>query len=116
MNENLNTEAVRQALNRSSSRIGQNTLTSLRSARELALARYDARNTAPAFAWAGILTGGGRASGSHHRSYYYWLAAALLAAVLFSGATYWQHALEHDISDEDIAILTDDLPIDVYVD
>jgi len=40
----------------------------------------------------------------------------LLAASLFSGIAYWQHVMDNDTSDEDIAILTDDLPIQYYVD
>lgn len=116
MNEKkLNTESVRQLLNRSSARIDQPTLARLREVRTQALVRYDARSTAPVFAWAGVLTGLGHTTGSH-RSHYYWVSAVLFAALLFSGATYLQHVTEHDNSDVDIAILTDDLPIDVYVD
>jgi len=115
MNEKLNTESVRQLLNRSSIHLDGSTLARLSDARKQALARFDARSTAPAFAWAGILTGSGRTTGSH-RSQYYWAAAVLFAAILYSGATYWQHSIEHDNSDVDIAILTDDLPIDAYVD
>ncbi len=112
MNNKLNTESIRQLLNRSSSQLGQPTLARLRDVRMQALARYDARSTAPAFAWAGALNGYGHGS---HRSHYYWAAAVLFVALLFSGATYWQHVTEHDNSDVDIAILTGDLPIDVYV-
>jgi hypothetical protein len=40
---------------------------------------------------------------------------ALLIALMVGGALYWQQqAYDHD--DVDIAILTDDLPIDVYLD
>jgi hypothetical protein len=114
MNKKLNTESIRQLLNRSSAQLEQPTLARLRDVRMQALARYDARSTAPAFVWAGALNGSGHSTGSHH-SHHYWAAAVLLAALLFSGATYWQHMAEHDNSDVDIAILTDDLPIDVYV-
>jgi hypothetical protein len=115
MNNNLNTESIRQLLNRSSAQLGQPTLARLRDVRTQALARYDARSTAPVFVWAGsTATNSGHTSGSHHKSYY-WAAAVLLAALLFSGAIYLQHVTEHDNSDVDIAILTDDLPIDVYV-
>ena len=115
MNNKLNTESIRQLLNRSSAQLEQPTLARLRDVRTQALARYDARSSAPAFAWAGSTsTHSGHNSGSHS-SHYYWAAAVLFAALLFSGVTYWQHATEHDNSDVDIAILTDDLPIDVYV-
>ena len=115
MNKKLNTESIRQQLNRSSAQLDQSTLGRLREARAQALARYDARSTAPVFAWVGALTGNMHTANSH-RSHYYLAIAVLLAAFLYSGATYWQHAADHDNSDVDIAILTDELPIDAYVD
>ena len=117
MNEEFNAESIRQLLNRSTAQLGQAEVARLRDARALALARYDERRTAPALAWAGNLaaTISGHGSGSQHK-FYYWAAAVLLAAGLFSGITLWQHALEHDDSEVDIAILTDEMPIDVYVD
>ena len=113
--QQLNTESIRQLLNRSSAKLGLRTLTRLSDARTQALARYDARSTVREFSLAGVLTGSGHSTGSH-RSQYYWALAVLLAAFLYSGSTYLQHVIEHDNSDVDIAILTDDLPIDAYVD
>jgi len=115
MNEKLNTESVRQLLNRSSARIASPTLASLRAAREKALVRYDARSSVPAFAWATALVGSGNTAGPMRR-HYYWASIILLAACLFSATNFMMHALEHDDSEVDVAILTDDLPIDVYVD
>lgn len=109
MNQKLNPEQVRQLLNGSLNRIEQPALDKLREARELALARHDARVGAPALAWAGNW----RFAVAHHKARYV-AAAALLAAVLFGGASYWHQ--EHDISEIDVAILTDELPIEVYVD
>jgi CHASE3 domain sensor protein len=41
----------------------------------------------------------------------------LFVAFLISGASFWQnYSTEHEISEVDIAILTDDLPIHIYVD
>ena len=108
-------QQVKHLLNRSLSQLDQPTLGRLHDAREKALARYDAHSTAPAFAWAGLWTDHHHAAGLHHKSHF-WAAAVLLVAILFSCTAYWHHTTDHDVSDVDIAILTDDLPIEIYVD
>jgi len=45
-----------------------------------------------------------------------WLAAGMLVAILVFMAGYWQHTQEQQISEIDVAILTDELPIEVFVD
>lgn len=47
-----------------------------------------------------------------------WMYAAiiLLAAALVSVAGYWHHERELDTSHLDVAILTDDLPMEIFVD
>jgi len=45
-----------------------------------------------------------------------WIAAGLLVAVLIAGTSYWQHVQEQQIDETDLAILTDELPIEVFVD
>ena len=48
---------------------------------------------------------------------YQWLAAIiLLGAILVSTASYWHHEREHEVSHLDIAILTDDMPMEIFVD
>lgn len=116
MSQNFNPEQIRQVLNRSLGKIESPTLERLRDVRMQALARYDARHsTVPAFAWPGHSAHSKPGAGSHRKPYY-WIAAILLVAFLFSGTSYWRHANEHEISEVDVAILTDDLPIHVYVD
>jgi len=112
MNPDLNTESVKRLLARSAGQTGPTVQAKLREAREQALLRYDARrNTAPAYAWAGLPAGAGA-----RRSPLYWACAALLVAGLLSTATWWQHKKEHEDTDVDIAILTDDMPLHVYAD
>ncbi|MEJ1959229.1 MAG: DUF3619 family protein [Nitrosomonadales bacterium] len=117
MNEKLNIlniESIRQLLNHSTAKLDQSTLAGLSVARKEALQQHEARSSVPAFAWAGLPNGFGN-PGVAHPNRYYWAAIVLIAACLFSSAAYWQQSVQHDI-DVDLAILTDDLPVDVYVD
>ena len=104
MNENLNLDAIRQLLNRSLGQLDQPTLASLRKAREQTLLHH--------------AHSGGHARwklGARRNAAVTWFATLLLVVSLFGGVTYyWQQT--HDNSDIDLAILTDDMPIDVYVD
>jgi hypothetical protein len=102
-------QLVRCALERSAAELEAPVLAQLRDARMLAMGRFEARRSVPAFAWAHV---GQRAHNTYYRT-----AAALFCAVLLLGGTAWwqQQVAEHDDSDTDIAILTDDLPMDVYV-
>ena len=115
MNQELHPEQIRQLLNRSLARLDQPALARLRDARTQALAHYDAHSTTPAFAWIGFGTSHRHAADSHHKPHF-WAAIVLLVALLFSCTAYWHHMTDHEVSDVDIAILTDDLPIEVYVD
>ena len=45
-----------------------------------------------------------------------WLVTGLLVALFMVGTSYWQHAQEQQFSELDVAILTDELPIEVFVD
>ena len=115
MNEKWNPERIKQLLNRSLAQLDQPTLARLHAARLQAMNRHEARSaTLPLFAWTGehIIW---HASAHRHRIYY-WMGAILLAASLFSGIAYWQQTMDNDTGDVDIAILTDDLPIQYYVD
>lgn len=103
MTENLNTDAIRQLLNRSLAQIEQPALASLKNAREQALLRH-APNGANSL-W--------KSSKKRHAAVA-WAVTLLLIVSLFGGVTYyWQQT--NDNSDIDLAILTDDMPVDVYV-
>src|SRR4051812_6645531 len=94
--------------------IKQGTAYQLQSARKAALERY--RETPePLFglAWAGQVAF--RVSTSRYFNARNLLASGLLVLSLI-GATYWQLVLSNDIADIDASLLTDDLPINAYLD
>jgi type VI protein secretion system component VasF len=45
-----------------------------------------------------------------------WVVAAIAATVLLANLAFQQQSHEHNHGNIDIAILTDDLPVDIYVD
>jgi hypothetical protein len=115
MNRKLNTKEIQQLLNRSAAQLDKGTLDKLQSARRTALQYQQREQQAPVLAW---LTEHGvihHHSTPFHKAYNLGMVA-LLIVLLVGGALYWQQSYEHDHSDIDIAILTDDLPVDMYVD
>ena len=113
-NKNLTPDSIRGLLNRSVHKLDDATIEKLRASRNQALARHRVLQHAPVQAWLthhGLWSGG--SSHSSHKPVY-WLLAVLFALSLYSGITYMQHDRDH--SDIDIEILTDDLPVDAYVD
>lgn len=114
MSQKFYPEQVKQLLNRSAAQIDQPTVDRLRGARMQALARYDAHSMAPAFVWAGWASHR-HAADAHHKSHH-WAAIVVIVAILFSCTVYWQHVNDRDVSDVDVEILTDDLPVEMYVD
>ncbi len=109
MNQKLQPEHIRQVLDNSLEQIEPSVLSRLRQAREQALARHDAAAASRASDWAARWH-----FDTPHYKFRYFVAATVFAAVLFSGITYWQQV--HEAAEVDVAILTDELPIEVYVD
>ena len=109
------THLIKELLDISTSILAPATLEKLRKARTRALDHQRASNTAPVMAWMGGHTGKfdtHRTSNSMN-----WAVAALFVACLISGAAFWHnYTTEHEISELDLAILTDDMPLHVYVD
>lgn len=115
MKSNIKKHSIKALLNISTSQLTPATLEKLRGARSIALEHQRTQRSAPALAWLGHH--GGHNDSFHISKTMGWVVAALFVAFLISGASYWRsYTTEHEICDVDIAILTDDLPIHVYVD
>ena len=104
-----------QHLNHGLGTIKQGTLYRLQSARAAALDRYrDAPQPVFGLAWAGDVAF--RVSHSRYANARNLLALGLLVLSLI-GVTYWQVVIQaNDIADIDAGLLTDDLPINAYLD
>jgi hypothetical protein len=110
MTTKLDSVKIAQLLTESSRQLDTGTLSSLADARQNALKRQLVR--APAVA---LSTGRWTHNLIPHLGHQ-WLVSGLLVAFLVFAAGYWQHAQEQQISELDVAILTDELPIEVFVD
>ena len=115
MKSDINTQLVKELLDTSALQLTPATLEKLRSSRTRALEHQRTHRRAPVLAWLGH-------HGSQHDSFHMsksmsWAVAALFVACLISGVTFWHnYTTEHEICEVDIAILTDELPIHVYLD
>ena len=111
MNELQFGDKVRQVLNRGAEP-DAHALERLRAARQQALARKKA-DRAAALAWAGNVGGGGRTID-------FWLRLVLPAALLvigLAGVYTWQQKQKlADVAELDAQLLSDELPIDAYLD
>jgi len=118
MNKQNEQELARQIvlrLNEGLGTIKQGTAYQLQSARQAALDRYrDAPQPAFGLAWAGDIAF--RVGHSRHFNVRNMLALGLLILSLV-GVTYWQVVIQaNDIAEIDVSLLTDDLPINAYLD
>ncbi len=103
---------VGSLLNRATIQLDGSVLEQLRKARQNALQHQIPAQRAPVLAW---LSHHGLVHHRAHKALNLGMAT-LLTLILLGGAVYWQYNREPDHSDIDIAILTDELPIDMYVD
>jgi len=115
MKSDINTQKIKELLNISTSQLSPETLDKLRMARTRTLEHQRVRHRVPALAWLGH-------HGEHHDTHHFskpmsWAIAAIFIAGLIVGVSLWRsYTIEHEICDVDIAILTDDMPIHVYLD
>jgi hypothetical protein len=101
-------QQIARLLTRNSEQLDENILSALRKSREIALQKQLIHE--PVFSLSAI---GQRAHNLMPHSPHQWVATfILLAAVIVSAIGYWQSAQVP----LDIEILTDDLPIEVFVD
>jgi len=115
MKSDIDTRLIKQMLDSSTSQLAPATLEKLRGARMRAVEHQRIQHTVPVLAW--LDHEGGKNHSFHLSKSTSWVIAALFVALLISGATFWRnYTADHDTTDVDIAILTDDLPIHAYVD
>lgn len=100
---------IAQLLTQSTRQIDAATLSALADARCHALTRQSVHT--PVFA----LTAGRWIRSLIPHSAQQWVATGLFAVMLVIGMGYWQHSTEQQISDLDVAILTDELPIEILL-
>lgn len=117
MNTELDPGKITQLLNQGIRQMDGQVLSALSRARQLALERQAAH--APVF----TLAPGGMHTHTNRWTHWAGLHSAqhlaiviLLAAIVISGVGYWHHAEEQQIGELDVAILTDELPVEVFVD
>lgn len=97
-------------LTRSTSELDDNITASLSQARNAAMLKQ----RVPAHAFS-LSTAGHHLHMPHTTGQ--WLAAAILCAALTVGlSSYWNHIQEQQSNHLDIAILTDDMPMEVFID
>ncbi len=102
-------------LDRAAQQLPPDTLERLHTARRQALGRQ--RQTAPVAILSRLhhlVTDHGHES--HHHRALNWAGGLLLLAAVLAGGWQWKQSTLHDHSAIDLAILTDDLPLHMYVD
>lgn len=106
----MNAEKIAKLLTQSAGQLNESTVYALADARRNALQRQTAR--VPIF----MLATGQWIPGLMPAYVQRWIAAGVFLAMLAGTASYMQHSHEQQISDLDVAILTDELPMEVFVD
>ena len=104
-------EAIAGLLTRATEQLDDDTVAALRLARNLALERQALNQ--PVFA---LNTGHGIHWPTPHTTHQWMAMAVLLIVMLAGGISYWHHAHEREMTHLDIAILTDDLPMEIFID
>ena len=109
MTHEINPGKIAQLLTQSTRQMDEATLSALANARQNALNRQSVRSPVLVLAasrWTDRLI---------PHSAQPWVIAGLLIAILVAGTGFWRHVQEQQIYETDVAILTGDLPIEVFV-
>jgi hypothetical protein len=110
MKQRLTFRELKHLLDRSAAAVDRSTADRLSRARAVALQHQRAESHGW-FSRGGVLHGHTR----HEHRATYRIALLVFAVLLIATLGYWQQP-EHEHVDLDIAILTDDMPVDVYID
>lgn len=109
--QSIDPKRVTALLTHAVSQLDGNTLTALKRARGIALERQVSNRSV-------MVSNTGW--GMHWPMFFsvrQWLMVSLLVmAVLVGYMSYWHHEQESEISQTDVAILTDDMPLEVFID
>jgi protein-S-isoprenylcysteine O-methyltransferase Ste14 len=109
----LNVKEIGALLDASARQIDRNTVDRLLAARRVALERQGPTRPVTVLAHLRHFATG-HAHGQHRPLN--WVGAILLAAIAIGALWYWQLGYMHSHAELDLAILTDDLPLHMYVD
>lgn len=119
----LDAKKVAQLLTLSTRQLNQDTLSALAQARHRAMAKQAvpalSLTTGGLLHSPGLHSTGSHGLGSHSPiplSAKRFMAAGLVVVACVIGLNLWQHAQLQQLSELDAAILTDDLPIEIFVD
>ena len=104
-------EAIARLLTRATEQLDDDTIAALQRARNHALERQALSQ--PVFL---LNTGHSIHWPIPHFSHQWMAMAVLLIVMLAGGISYWHHAREHEMIHLDVAILTDDLPMEIFID
>lgn len=117
MRNNINTKIIKELLNNSTAQLNPTILEKLRDARTRALEQQRTQQyNVPVLAWLGH-HGSWNNPFQHFSKPVSLFIAAIFMALLISGASYLSnYSAEHDIYDVDFAILTDEMPLQAYLD
>jgi hypothetical protein len=116
MTNELDPGKIAQLLTQGTRQLDAVTISALVDARQKALKRQSARASVFALAPTSSYMPARWTDRLIPHSAQLWIAAGLLVAALIAGTSYWQIVQEQQIDETDVAILTDELPIEVFVD